>query len=170
MLFDIAPFMLYSYWTMTTTTSVRQNWQEIIKNGGFNTFLNLNPETPGLRVHEMAQLGETLAKRIKDRANLPAGSVILIPENCAQDLWHYHGFVAATTSEQFVYLRDEAAQMLEHAMKTQIVRKFRPNRYQGTEPRASALIEPLGDEPDGAIYYATKYWDVQHKGETIIYL
>ena len=155
---------------MLDTNSVRQNWQEIIKNGGFNTFLTLNPAAPGLKAHEALKLGETLAKRIKDRANLPAGSVILIPEQCSQGLWHYHGFLAVTTLEQFVYLRDEGAQMLEHAMKAQIIGKFRPDQYQRTEPRSSALIEPLGDEPDGAIYYATKYWDVQHKGETIIYL
>jgi len=155
---------------MLDTTSVRHNWQEIIKNGGFNTFLTLNPAAPGLKAHEALKLGETLAKRIKDRANLPAGSVILIPEISPQDLWHYHGFLAVTTLEQFVYLRDEGTQMLEEAMKSQIVRKFRPNRYEGIEPRSSAVIEPLGDEPDGAIYYATKYWDVQHKEQTIIYL
>ena len=149
---------------------LKPDWQALIRSLGCTHFITCSPLVPGLDLYEVLKLGETLAKRLKDRADLPDGTVILIPEQSSDGMWHYHGFVAVTTPEQAKYLMTEAPQMLEEAMKKQAVRKYRPDRYVNSEPRSSALIEPLGEEPDGAIYYATKYWDGQGKGENVIYV
>ncbi len=133
-------------------------------------FLTLNPAVPGLRSFEVVSLGSTLAKRLKDRASLPPRSIVLIPEQSAQGLWHYHGFVATATSEQSDFMLAKAERVLEDAMRRQIVRKFRANRYLGHEFQPSCLIESLRDKGDGAFHYATKYWDAQKKQETAIFL
>lgn len=148
----------------------KPNWKGLIQSLGCTHFITLNPLVPGIRQHEALKLGETLAKRLKDRAGLPSGSVILIPEQCSHGFWHYHGFVKVTDASQANFLKTEADQVLIDAMKQQAVRKYRPNRYQHWEPRSSALIEPLGEEPDGAIHYATKYWGRHDKAANVIYV
>jgi hypothetical protein len=151
------------------TDPTKPDWANLIRSRGCTHFVTFSPLIPGLRLHETVKLGETLAKRLRDRAGLPAGSVILIPEQCSLGLWHYHGFVAASTLDQATYLMGQAPQMLTEVMKQQAIRKYRPDRYAHLGPRSSALIEPLGEEPDGAIYYATKYWDRNDKAANVIY-
>ena len=82
----------------------KPNWKGLIQSLGCTHFITLNPLVPGLRQHEALKLGETLAKRLKDRAGLPSGSVILIPEQCSQGFWHYHGFVKVTDASQANFL------------------------------------------------------------------
>jgi hypothetical protein len=155
--------MLYSY-------NAKPDWEGLIQSLGCTHFITCSPLVPALKVDEALKIGETLAKRLKDRADLPAGKIVLIPEQCSEGKWHYHGFVAVTTPEQAEYLMTEAPQMLEEAMKQQAVRKYRPDRYINSEPRSSARIEPLGEEPDGALHYATKYWERQDKAANVIYV
>lgn len=148
----------------------RTAWIDLARRRASTHFLTLSPLVAGLRQHEALKLGETLAKRLKDRAGLPEGAIILIPELSSDGMWHYHGFVAVATPEEAEYLMTEAPQMLEEAMKQQAVKKYRPDRYINSEPRSSALIEPLGEEPDGALHYATKYWERQDKAANVIYV
>jgi hypothetical protein len=155
---------------MNKSLEDKRDWKSFIQSLNCTHFVTLSPLVRGLRQHEALKIGETLAKRLKDRAELASGSVILIPEQCSEGFWHYHGFVKVTNASQATFLKADAGEMLVDAMKKQAARKYRPYRYVNSEPRSSALIEPLGEEPNRAFHYATKYWDDQDKAANVIYV
>lgn len=144
--------------------------RELVRGMGATHYVTFNPLIPGLRIDQPYELGLTLAKRLKDRADLNDKAMVLFVEQCPQGFFHYHGFIACETEEQRLFVTNQAKDIMEEAMRNQAVRKYA--RHEGARPpRCSADIKPLeGRAIEAALLYATKEWNIQDKAGTFIYV
>jgi len=148
---------------------VKHAWVDLIHSLECSHVITLSPFIPGIVGDARFKLGESLARRLKDRAGLNAGQVVLIPEQSPDGFCHYHGFVSCRTSYQRDFLDLQAEELLEHAMRNQAELKYRV-RYERDRLGCSALVEKRGEDFESAVLYATKRWDLQDKGSIAIFV
>ncbi len=148
---------------------LKNAWIELIQSLDCSHVITLSPFVPGIGGDARFKLGEALARRLKDRAGLSGGQLVLIPEQSPDGFWHYHGFVASRTAYQQDFLDRQAKDLLEDAMRKQASLKYGVRCGQD-ELGCSALVERRGEDIKPAILYATKQWDHQDKGSIAIFV
>jgi hypothetical protein len=148
---------------------VKPAWINLIHSLECSHVITLSPFIPGIVGDARFKLGESLARRLKDRASLKPGQIVLIPEQSPDGFCHYHGFVSCRTPYQRDFLDREAEELLEHAMRNQAELKYRV-RYERDRLGCSALVERRGENIESAVLYATKLWDLQDKGSIAIFV
>ncbi len=148
----------------------RGAWFELIMGMRCTHSFTLSPEIPGLCPEEAHRLGEMLGKRLKDRACLRAGSIVMFPERCAKGRWHYHGFVAAARECEKERLDSVADIVMTDAMMKQACRKYGRAIHGPNCTRPSSCFKPIRGCSARAVHYAMKQWSLQEKSGMVIYI
>ena len=148
----------------------RDAWFELLMEMRCTHSFTLSPQIPGLCAEEAFRLGEMLAKRLKDRAGLHSGSIVMFPERCPSGLWHYHGVVVAVRTCEQEHLDSVAEIVMTDAMAKQAVRKYGRSLHGPTHSRPSSRFERIRGCPAQAVHYAMKRWRFEGKEGTVIYI
>jgi hypothetical protein len=147
---------------------LRPAWQGIAESMAWTHSITISPHNPYLGEHGVYGCGCAFAKRMRDRESIGQGGVLLIPEQCPEGFWHYHGVVThpmGTTAADFA---SAATGYLNQQMQLQSMHTIRGARFTSL-PVPSVCITPRGPVSEAAVRYAMKGWEAQRKADNVIW-